>query len=200
MLIGLTGQTGAGKSEVCAILLEYGFDIINADSVARDVTRAGSECLGKIVEEFGDKMLRPGGKLDRKALGELVFSDAASLDRLEDIIYPYILREIKKRAGELSPGSKGIFLDAPTLFESGANKFCEKICSVTAPEDLRMERIIARDNLTSEEAANRMNSQQRDEFYASRSHWVINNNGTKGQLRGDVLRMLRAFGLYSHRT
>ena len=196
MLIGLTGQTGAGKSEVCAILREYGFDIINADGVARDVTRAGSECLREIVEAFGNSILQPDRSLNRKALGEIVFSDAERLDRLEDIIYPYILRDIKERVEELSPGSKGIFLDAPTLFESGANKFCNKICSVTAPQDLRMERIIERDNLTPEDAANRMNSQQGDEFYASRSHWVINNDGTKGQLRGDVLRMLRAFGLY----
>ena len=195
MLIGLTGQTGAGKSEVCGILLGYGFDIINADMVARDVTCAGSDCLREIADEFGDGVLQADKSLDRKALGAIVFSDAQRLSCLEGIIFPYILREIDERVRRLRPKSKGIFLDAPTLFESGASKSCDKICSVTAPKKLRIQRIIARDGITAETARQRMSSQHDDEYYTSRSDYVIINGGTKAELHGAVLDMLRALGL-----
>ena len=195
MLIGLTGQTGAGKSEVCKILLEYGFDIINADLVARDVTQAESECLREIVHEFGSSILQADKSLDRKALGAIVFSDPERLSRLESIIFPYILREIDERVRRLGPQSRGIFLDAPTLFESGADKSCDKICSVTAPAELRMQRIINRDKITHGAAKQRMDSQHEEEYYTSRSDYMIRNGGTKAELQNAVLDMLKALNL-----
>ena len=195
MLVGLTGQTGAGKSEVCTILFEHGFDIINADSVARDVTREGGKCLREIVSAFTDRILLPNGELDRKALGLTVFSDKKQLKKLESIIFPYILNEIEKRVQALRPGSKGIFLDAPTLFESGVDKSCDKVCSVIAPREIRLSRIIERDKITPEAAELRMNSQPEDEFYTARSNYVIINNGTRDELKNAVCDMIGSLGL-----
>jgi len=195
MLIGLTGPTGAGKSEVCAILLEYGFDIIDADLIAREVTAAGSECLLEIVSVFTDEILLPSGELNRKVLGLTVFSDEKQLKKLENIIFPHILAEIDNRVKVLRLGSKGIFLDAPTLFESGADKSCDKICCVLAPTELRKCRIIKRDNITPEAAELRMSSQPGDEFYTERSHYVIMNNGSEAELQNAVRKMLRSMNL-----
>lgn len=178
MVVGLTGQTGAGKSTVSKIFSANGFSVINADMVARNVVEKGSECLAEIIDFFGEGIIASDGTLDRKALAEIVFSDKTKLEMLDSIIYPYITGEILRRIREYSGnGEKLILLDAPTLFESRADDFCEIIISVLADADIREKRIISRDNLTSEQARKRMNSQLSEEFFESRSDYIIHNNG-----------------------
>jgi dephospho-CoA kinase len=177
MLTGLTGQTGAGKSQVSAMLRERGFDVIDADLTSRQVTQPGSACLAELADTFGGGILRQDGSFDRGRMGGIVFGNAEKLRQLEAIIFPHIMRAIRGEASRLREGSRGIFLDAPTLFESGADKDCEKIVSVIAPLELRLRRILARDGLTEEAAARRISSQQEDAFYASRSDFVIVNDG-----------------------
>jgi dephospho-CoA kinase len=189
MLIGLTGQTGAGKSQVSAILREHGFGVIDADRAAREVTYAGGECLREIAAEFGEDILLPDGSLDRKALGEIVFSDAEKKKKLEAIIFPHIMREVGARY--IASDTEVVFLDAPTLFESGADKSCAKVVSVIAPADVRMKRIVERDNLTQKEAESRMRSQHEDEWYVSRSDYVIRNDKSDIELYAGVREMLR---------
>lgn len=178
MVIGLTGQTGAGKSTVSKIFSANGFSVINADTVARKVVEKGSDCLAEIIDFFGRSIITENGNLDRKALAAVVFSDKVKLETLNSIIYPYITGEILRLIREYSDnGKKLILLDAPTLFESRADDFCEIIISVLADADIREKRIINRDNLTSEQARQRMNSQLSEEFFTSRSDYIIHNNG-----------------------
>jgi len=178
MVVGLTGQTGAGKSTVSRIFSDNGFAVINADSVARKVVEKGSGCLDEIVDFFGEGILNEEGELNRRALAAIVFSDKAKLETLNTIIYPYITGEILRSIRRYSiQGNKLILLDAPTLFESRADDFCEIIISVLADEDIRRERIISRDSLTPEQAQRRMNSQLDEEFFKSHSDYIIHNNG-----------------------
>lgn len=178
MVVGLTGQTGAGKSTVSRIFASNGFSVINADSVAREVVEKGSKCLDEIADFFGDSILNDDGSLNRRALGEIVFSDKTKLETLDSIIYPYITGNILKLIGEYSEqNEKLILLDAPTLFESRSDDFCEIIISVIANPEIREKRIIERDGLTHEQARNRMDSQLDDEYYESRSDYIIHNNG-----------------------
>lgn len=179
LVVGLTGQTGAGKSTVSKVFSENGFAVINADLISRQVVEKGSPCLGELVEIFGEGILNPDKTLARKTLGNIVFSDKTKLEMLNTTIYPYITSEILKEIKQYSDsGKKLVLLDAPTLFESHADDFCEIIISVLADEKLREERIINRDGLTKKQANDRMNSQLDAEYFASRSDYVIENNDT----------------------
>lgn len=177
-IVGLTGQTGAGKSTVSKIFAANGFSVINADNVARNVVEKGSRCLAEIEDFFGSAVINSDGTLNRKALAAIVFSDKSKLEMLNSITYPYITSAILKRIRyHASRDEKLILLDAPTLFESRADDFCEIIISVLACPDIREKRIIFRDGLTAEQARKRMDSQFDDEFFESRSDYIIHNNG-----------------------
>ncbi len=178
MVVGLTGQTGAGKSTVAKVFEENGFAIIDADIVARKVVEKGSQCLDEIADFFGNEVITDEGTLNRPALAGIVFSDKAKLETLDTIIYPYITGEILNMIKRFSAeGEKLILLDAPTLFESHADDFCEIIISVLADPDIREQRIVSRDGITSEQARKRMNSQMSEEFFISNSDYIIQNNG-----------------------
>lgn len=179
MVVGLTGQTGAGKSTVSGIFAENGYAVINADHISRIVVEKGTECLKELVEIFGIGILNPDETLNRKALADIVFTDKSRLEMLNSIIYPYITTEILSQIKQYSDkGSKLILLDAPTLFESHSDDFCEIIISVTANSEIRKKRIIERDNITAEQAQNRMNSQLDTEFFIEHSDYIIENNGS----------------------
>jgi dephospho-CoA kinase len=177
MVVGLTGQTGAGKSTVSKVFAENGFSVINADKIARLVVEKGSKSLAELEESFGDGIINENDELNRKALASIVFSDSKKLELLNTITYPYITREILKQIDSLSAqGELLILLDAPTLFESRADDFCELIISVIAHTDLRQQRIMERDSLTSEQALKRMNSQLPESFFIENSDFIIKNN------------------------
>ena len=177
MVVGLTGQTGAGKTTVCKVFSENGFSVINADHISRLVMEKGQPCLAEICEFFGKDILLENGNLDRPKLAGLVFTDKKKLELLNSITYPYITAEILKMIRKLSAeGKKLILLDAPTLFESRADDFCELIISVISREEFRAERIMKRDNISRESAQYRMDSQLKEEFFRTHSDFIIKNN------------------------
>lgn len=178
MIVGLTGQTGAGKTTVCRVFEDNGFTVINADKVARDVTVKGSPCLKELCEFFTKDILLEDGSLNRHMLGDIVFADKKKLEILNSVTYPYITSEILAEIKRCSAtGHKLILLDAPTLFESRTDDFCELIISVISREDLRIERIMQRDSISRESAQNRINSQLKEEFFRNNSDFIIKNNG-----------------------
>jgi len=190
-IIGLTGQTGAGKTVVCDMLTERGYKVINCDEVARSVVEKGRRCLMDLTIEFGTDILNGDGTLNRKKLGEMVFSDKTRKKQMEKIIFPHITREIDEMCDKLrESGEAAIFLDAPTLIESGVNKSCDKVVSVIAPPEDRFMRIVRRDGLTAEEAGRRMSAQHDDGYYTSASDFVIQNGGGMDDLTLKVLEML----------
>lgn len=187
LVVGLTGQTGAGKSTVGAMFTERGIPSIDCDRVAREVVEPGTACLTSLAEAFGAGILREDGSLDRRALGRIVFSDAAALERLNGLIFPAILTALRQRLDLLEEqGERCVLLDAPTLFESGADGLCGKIVSVTAGEDVRQARICARDGISAEDARRRMESQHTEEWFRAHSDFVVENNGGLDGLRAQV--------------
>lgn len=177
MVVGLTGQTGAGKSTVSRVFREYGFAVIDADIISREVVEKGSACLSEIEDCFHEGVITPEGTLDRKALGAIVFSDAKKLELLNSIMYPYIVGRILQEIHHLADmGQTMILLDAPTLFESRADDFCDLIISVIAREPLRLERIMKRDGLTEEQSQHRIDSQLPECFFKGHSDFIIKNN------------------------
>ncbi len=177
MVIGLTGQTGSGKTSACRKFMENGFAVINADEIARSIMEPDSVCLKEVAECFGSDILNPDMSLNRQHLADIVFNNPNKLEMLNSITYPHITSEILSLIRVNSAqGNKLILLDAPTLFESRADDFCEIIISVIADEKTRMNRIIERDNLTAEQAAARMSSQHSEKFFVDNSDFIIRNN------------------------
>ena len=168
--IGLTGATGAGKGYVCEYLKTKGFTIIDSDIVAREVVQKGSPLLGELAKNFGDDIIK-NSELDRALLAERAFADKAQTAKLNAIMHPAII----KRCEELANGLT--VLDAPQLFEAHAEDKCYKVIAVTAPVNLRIKRITARDNITAEQAQQRISAQFDDEYYANHSDFVIINDG-----------------------
>lgn len=184
IVLGLTGQTGAGKSTLCQYLQQKGCRIIDADQVARDVVEKGSDCIADVILEFGCEYLTVDGSLNRRKLAENVFTDKAKLKKLNDIMFPYIIADIREQIRLAQESFEGIIvLDAPTLFESGCDKFCDKVVSVIASQDIRCRRIIDRDGLSEEEALHRIGAQHSDNFYMERSWAVLQNNGDVSELK-----------------
>lgn len=179
VIIGLTGQTGAGKTTVSALFAKNGFAVINADLVARQVVVPHSPCLREIIARFGSDLLLPDGSLNRKAAAKLIFTDPAAKDAYLAIIFPYIRKEIDRQMNILSAkGESMLLLDAPTLFESGCHTLCDGIVSVIAPEAVRLSRICHRDKLSETEGRQRMASQLSEAYFITHSRWVISNQHT----------------------
>ncbi len=173
MVIGITGPSGAGKSTITEYLsAEYGYFVIDADKIAREITAKGSPALDEISDEFGNLYITNDGQLDRKSLAKLVFSDKEKLDKLNKITHKYIIQKIKF----LAANNKNSIIDAPLLFETGLDLICDKIILVMCDFQKRVERIMKRDLLTIEEAEKRINSQNNYSEYASKCHLVVNND------------------------
>ena len=180
MILGITGGTGTGKSSVCKFFEKRGFVIIDSDRVARNVCEKGSACLDEIVQEFGTDMLDENGNLKRKELGRIVFSDGQKLNVLNEITHKYIVADIN-RIIEDNMG-KDVVVDAPLLIETNLDRICDTTLCILADKELRKKRIMARDNLTSDEAQKRISSQPDDEFYTSRCDFVLYNNADTDSL------------------
>ncbi len=176
-VIGLTGQSGAGKTTVSKVFSENGFVIINADAIAREIMNKDTPCLKEVTECFGKGILKGDGELNRQKLADIVFNDDEKLKQLNAISYPYITFEILKKIKAFAQeGERFVLLDAPTLFESRADDFCDLIISVVATEKVRSARIAERDGLTAEQIKDRFSSQHTEKFFVNHSDFIIKNN------------------------
>lgn len=191
IVIGLTGQSGSGKTTVCRTFEDEGFDIINADLIAREVTQKDTPCSLAIYKKF--PFFFTDGELDRAKTARYVFNDKQMLSEYSDVIYPFIIDSINEKIQKLiKEGSEFILLDAPTLFEAGADKLCDKIVCVIADEALRAKRIALRDNIDYEMIKSRFSSQHNDSFYIDRSDYVITNNTTYSDLVDKATKIARS--------
>lgn len=173
MIIGVTGGSGTGKSTVSDYLKKAGFYVIDADSVAHSVMESGSPCLNEVLDFFGNEYLNSDGSLNRKKLGSKVFEDKNLLEKLNEITHKYIIKEIEF----LALKHPFVVIDAALLFESGLSKLCDKTIFVSCIKEIRIKRIMARDNVTEQYASSRINAQKDDDFYRQRCDFEIVNDG-----------------------
>lgn len=185
-IIGLTGPTGAGKSSACAICKELGIKHIDCDIIARKATEKGGEGLLAVVKAFGEDILNADGTLNRKALAEKAFKDADSTDLLNKTLLPIIHKMVLNEID-----CDRVLLDAPTLFESGVNEICHKTVAVLADREIRLKRILSRDNITTEQALLRINAGKTDDFYKEKCDFVIYNNADEHTFKNDFLNLLK---------
>ena len=177
VIIGLTGQTGAGKSTVAKKLTEYGCVHIDADALAKTVISASETVLENLKNEFGADIFKKGA-LDRKALAKKAFSSLANTDKLNAITHPAVTDAIKKIIdSQRENGAKAVIIDAIALIESGENELCDFTVAVIAPRDVRFERIVRRDKLTARQANERIDAQKDESFYVENCTYTVRNYG-----------------------
>jgi dephospho-CoA kinase len=179
MVVGLTGGIACGKTTVAQMLIARGATVIDADQVARDVVRPGTEGLISLVEAFGPEVLTPEGSLDRPKLGKMVFSGAASIERLNQIIHPRVANESMKRIGDaLATDCPLIVYDAALLIETGRHTDFRPLIVVTATPAVQQRRLMDRDSFTAEDAQQRIDAQMPVADKAELADYVIDNSGS----------------------
>lgn len=175
-ILGLTGGSGTGKSAACTAFARLGCGVIDADATYRTLCDTCEPMLKEIQNVFGD-VFSTDGKLDRKKLGAIVFADAQKLQQLNAITHPYIRQAARDAFAAYS--KRGCLLciyDAPVLFEGQMETLCDKTCAVLAARNTRIARIVARDTITEEYAALRIDAQKDDAFYRERCDYVVQND------------------------
>lgn len=188
MLIGLTGSIGAGKSTVAARLKALGAYVIDADEVAREVSSRGSEGLREIVSAFGEGVLQADGALDRKKLAAIVFAEEEKRLALNAVLHPRILNAMRKRAAEVLAAKKNaiVVYDMPLLIETGEHARVDSVWLVTASDEARIARVMARDACTRDEARSRIAAQMPQEEKCAYAHEIIDNSGDLNALYARV--------------
>ena len=176
-IVGLTGQSGAGKSTVSAYFAKNGMCVINADEIVKNLYTPDSVCLKAVSGVFGQDIILSDGNIDRPLLAKRAFSSKENTHLLNSIVHPFVTYKFMQMAKQAQTDGKSVVIyDAPQLFESGADVFCDLIVSVTAKKEIRLERICKRDNIDISRAELRMSAQLDEEFFRSHSDIVIENS------------------------
>ena len=184
-IIGLTGPTGAGKSNLTETAQNLGFKVIDCDRVARKAVEKESEGLKALVKVFGADILLENGELNRKALARKAFVTTEQTETLNKTLFPFITELVEKEFD-----SELILLDAPTLIESGLNKKCDKVIGIWADPEIRLQRICERDGLSLEDAKIRLNAGKDESFYKENTDILIYNNGEIPEFRKEISEIL----------
>lgn len=186
-IIGLTGGIASGKSTVAKILAAYGAMVIDADQLAREAVQPATAACRQIVAAFGPCILLPDGNIDRKALGKVIFADPVARRRLEAITHPAIRNLAEQKLAALhAAGAPVVFYMAPLLIEAGAADRVEEIWVVYVDRETQLARLIERDDITREEAEQRIAAQMPMEEKAAYGAVVIDNRGTPAETEQQV--------------
>ncbi len=188
-VLGLTGPTGSGKSTVADLAAGLGWFVIDCDKlVKRAYLRP--EVLEALRAAFGEDIF-DRGQLVRGALAKKAFATREGTELLNKTVLPFITEMIKD---EIAAAGDKVLLDAPTLYESGADALCDSVCALLAEDEVRLSRILSRDNITAEAAALRMSAGKPDDFYKNRAQYILYNNGDTAEIIKAFTKILTDLG------
>lgn len=196
MQVALTGGVASGKSTVASVLRELGAVVIDSDQLAREVVEPGTAGLAAVVDAFGEEVLTDDGRLDRPALGAVVFADEAKRRRLEGILHPLIRARSAEIASAAPPGTLVVH-DIPLLVESGQGDRFDAVLVVDVPVETQVERMVRERGWSREDAEARVRAQATREQRRAVATYVLDNTGTRDDLRErvtEVVGRLRAAG------
>lgn len=170
--LGITGGIGSGKTSVCRVFEVLNIPVFSADRVARNIMEDDESIIAGINSIAG-RDLYTNGSLDRPALSDLIFNDKASLEKVNSLVHPAVLRKFIQWVSDQS--APYVIMEAAILFESGAAKMVDRVATIVAPVEERIERIILRSKLSREQITERMRNQIDDITRSRNSDYVINN-------------------------
>jgi dephospho-CoA kinase len=189
MAIIITGGICTGKSTVCKMFEKNGYEIVDADKIAHKLLDENLEPIEKL---FGKKYIK-NDKIDRKRLGQLIFSDREKKKELESLLHPKIREEIKKESQRLENNHKKYLIDIPLFFESNSYE-ADKVIVVYASKQLQINRLIKRDDLTKDEANKRVESQMNIEKKRELADFLLDNSKDLQHLGNEVKRLIKFMG------
>lgn len=181
-VIGITGGTGAGKTTALEVLAGMGVRIIDCDAVYHRLLAENLPLREELNAAFGD--IITDGVIDRKKLGKLVFGEKEKLMRLNEITHKYISAEVRRELKkEATSDDYAAAIDAISLIESGLGDVCDIVIGVTAPEKLRVKRLMERENISEEYALLRIRAQKTEEWFRKNCDYVLENTGSRERFK-----------------
>ncbi len=190
MIIGITGGTGCGKTTILHMIRELGGVVCDCDAIYHELLQSDEKLLKSIESRFPGTV--ENGVLQRKRLGAVVFRDNEALQALNRLTHSAVKAEVVRR---LSPAPALAAIDAIGLFESGLDKMCQVTVAITAPEDLRVTRLMARDNIDREYALSRIRAQQPQEAFSALCDYTLVNDSTPEAFRSKCLAFFRELAI-----
>lgn len=190
MIIGITGGTGCGKTTALSVISQLGGKVLDCDAIYHQLLETDNELLSAIETAFPGVV--EAGKLNRKKLGSIVFGNEDALQTLNAITHTRITQVILK---ELEAQSSLVAIDAIALFESGLAALCDVTVAITAPEDVRIQRIMARDNISYDYAKSRIDAQPSQEIFSKRCDYTLCNDSTENSFQGKCLAFFKELAI-----
>ena len=198
-IIGITGRSGAGKGAACEIFQKLGIPAIDTDAVYHEILSAKGDCTDELAAAFGNEILDQNGLVERKKLAARVFGQENTptlLHSLNSITHKYIMAKTRDIVQVHRQNAvRAVLIDAPQLFEAGVEKECDLTLGVIAPTVLCIERIMARDNISRENAEKRLAAQHDNDYFRRHCTAVIENMGSKADLEAQICQFLTDFGV-----
>ena len=191
-IIGITGGIATGKSTVSKMLASYGYEVIDADVIARELQVKDSPVLLEIIKTFGSTVLDETANLNRDKLGKLIFSCKENRAKLDGIIHPAIRAEFERRIAQSQ--AEVLFLDVPLLFEAGFDELTTENLVIKGSKQKQLERLMHRNDLTETEAQTRINAQMSIDAKVARADYIIDNDGDLDELTKQVEDLLKQIG------
>ncbi len=178
-VIGITGSIACGKTTVSRELIRQGFPVIDGDKIARELTSSRGPAVESIRSAFGDSYINPDGSMNRRLMGQLVFSDPGARERLDQVMAPFLHHAVMREIEDVRvSGSPLCFLDMPLLYEKGYDRYCDTVWCVWLSEEIQLQRLMKRDGFTRDEALSRMRAVMSSDRKAELAQVVIDNSGS----------------------
>ena len=195
MIVGITGSSGSGKSTLCEILeSSYNVKVLNADKIARRLSRKGTSYLIDIIKVFGKDIVDEEGELKRSKLAQIIYSDSKKREELNTYTFKYVKEDIIKQISKIQEGTT-IVIDAPLLFEAELDKMCDKVIGIIAPREIQIERVVARDDIDYEDAEKRLAAQANDEFFIKKCDYIVKNDNGFSKIEEQINDICNKIGI-----
>ncbi len=172
--VGLTGGIGSGKSTVARILLHLGYPVYIADTEASRLMNILPEIRFELIHHFGKSVYAPSGQLNKPVLSEIIFNNPEALATVNRIVHPRVMSDFQLWSSKQNKAL--VFFESAILFESGLNKCFDHIICVTAPEALRLQRVISRDKAQAKQVKKRMQNQMEESLKCKQSDFILYND------------------------
>ena len=188
-VVGITGGIASGKSNVCSVIKNEGYQIIDSDQISRDLSKKDCLIYNEIVKNFGEEYLNNDLEIDRKKLAKLIFHNNEAKEKLNKITHPIIIDEIKKQI-ELSSGDI-IFVEIPILYEAKLEYICDKVICVFLNKKTQITRLMEREGIDEDYALEKIHSQMDLYIKKTKADYVIDSKGSFEETKNQVLEIIK---------